>query len=335
MDDLLSIIIPAYNIEPYIGRCLESLIIQTYKNLEIIVVDDGSTDNTLSIIKEYCNKDNRINVIHKKNEGVSVARLIGMKKASGEYIGFVDGDDIVEKDMFEFLINNAKKYGTDISHCGYVMDFPDGHSDYYYNTGRIIIQNNSKGLEDLLGGKYIEPGLCNKIYKRNLIETYIKQNTIDRSIKNLEDLLVNYYLFKEAKLSIYEDQCKYHYMLRKGSASTSKLNKNKLKDPLKVLKILLNETAGNSEIYNVVYNRYINQLINISTLSLKEQKELIYAYRKKVRRELKKQLVTIFKSNCGIKIKMFSLWVSIWPKSYSIIHYIYTKVKKLDKKYQI
>ncbi|OUQ02420.1 hypothetical protein B5E92_14680 [Erysipelatoclostridium sp. An15] len=176
MDDLLSIIIPAYNIEPYIGRCLESLIIQTYKNLEIIVVDDGSTDNTLSIIKEYCNKDNRINVIHKKNEGVSVARLIGMKKASGEYIGFVDGDDIVEKDMFEFLINNAKKYGTDISHCGYVMDFPDGHSDYYYNTGRIIIQNNSKGLEDLLGGKYIEPGLCNKIYKIN-IKAYINKIT--------------------------------------------------------------------------------------------------------------------------------------------------------------
>ena len=149
MGGLLSIIIPAYNIESYIGRCLDSLLNQTYEDLEIIVVDDGSTDNTLSIIKEYCNKDDRITVIHKENEGVSVARLTGMKKAKGEYVGFVDGDDIVEQDMFEFLMNNAKKYNADISHCGYVMDFPDGHSDYYYNTGKIIVQNNQRGLKDL------------------------------------------------------------------------------------------------------------------------------------------------------------------------------------------
>ena len=83
MDDLLSIIIPAYNIESYIGRCLESLSVQTYKNLEIIVVDDGSTDNTLSIIKEYCNKDNRIKVIHKKNEGVSAQRRPSGERGNG------------------------------------------------------------------------------------------------------------------------------------------------------------------------------------------------------------------------------------------------------------
>ena len=335
MKDLLSIVIPVYNIESYIGRCLDSLIVQTYSNLEIIVVDDGSTDNTLSIIKNYTKKDKRIFVIHKENEGVSIARLTGMKQAKGKYIGFVDGDDVVDSDMFEILMNNVREFNADISHCGYVMDFPDGHSDLYYGTRKKIVQDNETGLKDLLSGEFVEPGLCNKVYKRELIESFINNQNMDYSIKNLEDLLTNFYLFSESNKSIYEDICLYHYILRSNSASTSILNEHKLKDPLKVFKILLNETTGNLEIYNEVYKRYIRQLINISTLPLKENKELIYAYRKKIRRELKKQLITIFKSNCGIKIKIFSLWVSIWPKSYSFVHFIYTKVKKIDKKYQI
>ncbi|WP_300629676.1 glycosyltransferase family 2 protein [uncultured Thomasclavelia sp.] len=328
MDDLLSIIIPAYNIESYIGRCLESLIIQTYKNLEIIVVDDGSKDNTLSIIKEYCNKDNRINVIHKKNEGVSVARLTGMKKANGEYIGFVDGDDIVEKDMFEFLMNNAKKYGADISHCGYVMDFPDGHSDYYYNTGKIIIQNNFKGLKDLLEGKFVEPGLCNKIYKKTLIETYIRQNVMDYSIKNLEDLLVNYYLFKEAKLSIYEDRCKYHYTLRKSSAATN-ISRNKIIDPIKVFKSILNDNKSNNYLYNIVYRRYIAMLISNATNN--PYKDLKNEAKENIKKEYKN--VNSFKIGLKLKYMCFGI-IYIYP-IYRLVRIIYDRVTKIDKKYKV
>lgn len=238
MDDLLSIVIPAYNIEKYISRCLDSLINQTYHNLEIIVVNDGSTDNTSIIIDEYSHKDKRIIPIHKDNEGVSIARLVGMKKANGSYVGFVDGDDVVDNDMFELLMNNAKKYDADISHCGYVMDFPDGHSDMYYGTNKIIIQDNKTGLKDLLLGEFVEPGLWNKIYKKNLIINYINNVNMDYSIRNLEDLLVNYFMFKESNLSVYQDVCKYHYTLRKSSAATG-INKNKFTDPLKVMKLLL------------------------------------------------------------------------------------------------
>lgn len=130
---LISVIVPAYNIENYIENCLESIIRQTYKNLEIIVIDDGSTDNTGKIIDNFSNFDKRIKVIHKKNEGVSKARLLGVEESKGEYIGFVDGDDQIEKYMYEHLLNNALKYRADISHCGYQMNFPDGHVDYYYN----------------------------------------------------------------------------------------------------------------------------------------------------------------------------------------------------------
>ena len=150
MNDLISVVVPAYNIEKYIERCIKSILSQTYSNLEIIIVDDGSTDNTASIIDQYALKDTRIIPIHKKNGGVSSARTEGINRASGDWIGFVDGDDVIEENMYEVLINNAKKYDADISHCGYQMIFPDGHIDYYYNTKCIEVQDNTKALEELL-----------------------------------------------------------------------------------------------------------------------------------------------------------------------------------------
>lgn len=249
----ISIVVPVYNLEKDIEKSIESIIHQTYSNLEIIVVNDGSTDKSLSILNEYKKKDSRIQIIDKQNEGVSKARLDGMKRATGQYIGFVDGDDIVEKDMFELLMNNAMKYNADISHCGYSMDFPDGHSDKYYGTGKIVIQNNNDGLKDLLEGKFIEPGLWNKIYKKSLIENLIENENMDYSIKNLEDLLVNYFLFKQSYISIYEDRCKYHYIVRKGSA-TNKISGNKYEDPLKIMKKIMQLEEKNSDIYKIILN---------------------------------------------------------------------------------
>lgn len=105
MDEkLVSVIIPAYNIEDYIGRCLDSVLSQTYKNLEIIVIDDGSSDRTGEILDDYEKKNHRMKVIHKENGGVSSARNIGIDRANGDYIGFVDGDDWVNPKLFETLV---------------------------------------------------------------------------------------------------------------------------------------------------------------------------------------------------------------------------------------
>ena len=120
----VSIVIPAYNIASYVGKCLESVLAQTLKDIEVIVVDDGSTDETVEVIKLYKNKDKRIKLIQKENGGVTSARLAGIRVATGEYIGFVDGDDQIEADMYERLLANAIKYHADISHCGYQMVFP-------------------------------------------------------------------------------------------------------------------------------------------------------------------------------------------------------------------
>ena len=115
---LITIIIPVYNVEPYIHRCLDSVINQTYKNLEIILIDDGSTDKSGSICDEYKKKDSRIIVIHQKNQGVSAARNAGLDICKGEYISFIDSDDYVDKKFAEKLINNIQTYKTDIAICG-------------------------------------------------------------------------------------------------------------------------------------------------------------------------------------------------------------------------
>ena len=113
-DNKISVIVPVYNIGQYLESSIKSLINQTYRNIEIILVDDGSVDNSPAICDLYAEKDNRIKVIHQKNKGVSAARNAGMRVATGDYIGFCDGDDVPEVDMFEFLMNIAVKDNAEI-----------------------------------------------------------------------------------------------------------------------------------------------------------------------------------------------------------------------------
>ena len=242
-ENKISVIVPVYNIENYIEKTVESIRNQTYQNLEIILVDDGSTDNSGAVIDCIKEKDNRVKVIHQANGGVTSARVAGIKEATGEWIGFVDGDDYIEPDMYERLLENALKYNAQISHCGYQMVFPS-RVDYYYNTGRLVQQDKLTGLYDLLDGSFIEPGLCNKLYKRSLLHSLFHSGVMDLSIKINEDLLMNYYLFKQAGSAIYEDVCLYHYIKREGSASAAKLNEHHIWDPVKVKEIILKDSIG-------------------------------------------------------------------------------------------
>ena len=333
MNELISIVIPAYNIEGYLGPTLDSILAQTYKNLEIIVVNDGSKDKTGAVADTYAAKDTRIRVIHKENGGVTSARLCGVAEAAGEYIGFVDGDDFIEPQMYARLMENLQTHGADISHCGYQMVFPS-RVDYYYNTGKLVAQNDVQGCTDLLDGAFVEPALVNKLYRRELFAGL--DEWMDKSIRINEDLLMNFYLFRQAENAVFEDVCPYHYVLRKGSAATSKLNEHKLRDPLRVLHILLDETADMPQWNAIIQWRLIYQLINTATLPLGEQKALISPVRKEARRELRQRLgVTLKCSHCGMKLKIMALWAAIWPWSYYIVHKIYARLRGTDKKYEV
>ena len=157
--ETISVIIPAYNVAPWLPRCLDSVLAQTYSKLEIIVVDDGSADNTWQVMEDYAARDGRIRPIFKENGGVTSARLAGVAAATGEWVGFSDGDDAIDPDMYCHLLENAHAYGADISHCGHRVEFPDGRVAYVHNTGELRQQDNLTGLRDLLDGGQVESSL--------------------------------------------------------------------------------------------------------------------------------------------------------------------------------
>lgn len=333
MDEKISVVIPAYNLQACLGATLDSVLAQTYRNLEVIVVNDGSADATAEVMEAYAAKDPRIKTVHKENGGVTSARLRGVAEATGSYIGFVDGDDYIEPRMYERLMENLKTHGAEISHCGYQMVFPS-RVDYYYNTGKVLVQKEKQGCTDLLNGYFIEPGLWNKLYKKELFTGLVAW--MDRSIRINEDLLMNFYLFRKAETAVFEDICPYHYILRKGSAATSRLNAHKLQDPLRVLHLLLEETAEEPEWTGILERRLAYQLLNTATLGLGDQKKLIAPVRKNAQRELRERLPAILAGNaCGMKLKVMALWAAVWPGSYGWVHRVYGRLSGVDRKFEV
>lgn len=328
MKKLVSVIIPAYNIEAYIGRCLDSVLSQTYENLEIIVVDDGSSDGTGKILDDYEKKDSRIKVIHKENGGVSSARNKGLDVAAGDYIGFVDGDDLIAPEMYETLVNLLEEEDADIAHCGYQMVFPD-RVDYYYNTGKRKVQTTEEGLKDLLSGEMIEPALYNKLYKRRLFEN----NRLDETLKINEDLDMNYRLFKKSQKSIYQDKPLYSYMIRKSSATGSSALSIKREDSLRVLKRIESDCIE-EELKTIAYRRYIYLLMAIcrDNVEDKQYKEYQKKQRKQLKQELKK---TLFKTSIPKKLKYMSMLSCYLPGFMKIIYKIYDLKSGTSKKYLV
>lgn len=231
----ISVVVPAYNTGRWLPRCLDSLLNQTYENLEVIVVNDGSTDDTREILEDYARGKERVKVVHKENGGVTSARLRGVAEADGDWIGFMDGDDEIEPDMYFRLLENAQ--GADISHCGHQVLFPDGRVEYVHNSGIRKQQDHLTGLRELLDGGMVESSLCTKLFRRELFEGL--QQWMDPAIRNNEDLLMNYYLFAQAEKAVYEDFCPYHYILRAGSASYNQFHEHSLFDPIAVRQKIL------------------------------------------------------------------------------------------------
>lgn len=260
-NELISIIVPVFNLQNELPRCLDSVLAQSYQSIEVIVVDDGSSDNSADVMRRYAEKDSRIKPVFQENGGVTSARLHGVREASGQWIGFVDGDDEIEPDMYERLLKNAVTYHADISHCGYQMCFEDGRVHYFHNTGLLAQQDKITALKELLSGSRIEPGLCNKLFHKTLFQSLLHGEAVPLDIKINEDLLMNYRLFSAAEQTVFEDWCPYHYIVRSASASRAKLNPHKIYDPIKVKEII--RQSASAELYDVARQAYINTCINV------------------------------------------------------------------------
>ncbi len=260
MTELVSVIVPVYKVEQDLPRCLDSILAQTYPHIELIAVDDGSPDGSGVILDEYAKVHKNLVVIHKENGGVTSARLRGLAEAKGQWIGFVDSDDYIEPDMYERLLRRAMEHQADISHCGYRMVFDDGRINYFHNTGAVRLQDRQTGVRDLLEGALVEPGLCNKLFRKSLMESLLQGSTMDTSIKINEDLLMNYYLFSAAEHSVFEDWCPYHYIVRSASASRAKMNEHKIYDPIRVKEII--RKAAPAELQADAQRAYLNTCVN-------------------------------------------------------------------------
>lgn len=229
MNNLISIIIPVYNNEPFLERCLNSVVSQSYRNLEIIVVNDGSADDSASIIGEFAERDSRIRPFHQQNQGVSAARNVGLQNATGDFVGFVDADDELLPDMYAFLLNNLLKNDADISHCGFEL-VKKQEVIKFHDSGILLIQNKAEGVKEILLGKRVEPSACTKLYRRRVLRDVF----FPVDIKNNEDVLFNVHAFYHAEKSIFEDVVKYRYHHNLQSASHSVFTERKARDVFNV-----------------------------------------------------------------------------------------------------
>lgn len=218
----VSIIVPIYNTGIYLNKCIESLLNQTLRDIEIILVDDGSTDESVYICDKYAQYDRRVKVIHKKNEGVSIARNTGIKKAKGEYIGFIDSDDWIELNMYENLYNCAKSKRADIVFCDATTIYDDKENilDTFTNLNR----SQSLDRKDISAQILVEVAgaVWRGLYKKDLL----KNNTIvfPINLKFSEDRVFNLYAIGYSK-KIYYDKCSYYNRyIRKGSAVNKHYN---------------------------------------------------------------------------------------------------------------
>ncbi len=215
MGHLISVIVPIYNTEKYLEMCIESIRNQTYKNLEIILVDDGSTDKSGQICDQYVQKDRRIKVIHKPNGGQSDARNVGIKNATGNFIGFVDSDDYINQNMFKRLYGNLMKYNADIAICNYEdVDENGNHMRYSKKIKKLEVRvlDKRQALYLLIEGKNIITTPWDKLYKIELFSDveFPKERV-------MEDLATIYKLFNKAIKIVDDYRIGYYYVQRSRS----------------------------------------------------------------------------------------------------------------------
>lgn len=220
MNDSVSIIVPVYNVEKYVSVCIDSIVHQSYRNIEIILVDDGSTDKSGVICDKWQKKDRRIKVIHKKNGGLSSARNVGLDNAHGEYISFIDSDDFIKEDMLSSLIKEMKNYECDIVCCNYF---------YYSNNNKQLhnvqikenkLYSSTEAINNLFYDGYYKFYAWNKLYKRSLFGYQIRYP----EGKLFEDITTTYKLFKKSNNILFLNRALYFYRVRQNSITNVKFN---------------------------------------------------------------------------------------------------------------
>lgn len=320
MNEKISIIIPVYNVEKYLKRCLDSVINQTYKDLEIILIDDGSTDLSSEICDNYAKADNRIKVFHSENKGVSAARNKGLELASGQWIGFIDPDDWINEDMYETLYTSAKKYKVNIAVCAYksCKDYISGATRFSKND--FLLLNAETSMKFMLVDDTYCGAIWNKLYKKDLLTNKkFKEGMIIG-----EDVLFNFnLLFKRNVKTVYNRVPKYNYFYRTDSVMNKSNIDKRYFSQLEVRKKIAKEIiqSGNASFINEYNLKYCRILLNLLLKACKNNTsnhKFIYCKLKKENKDYlkikkglrKKETILLFIVSLpyNISTKIMSIW---------------------------
>lgn len=293
MKPLVSIIIPVYNIADYIKKCVDSILVQTYENFEILLIDDGSTDNSSAVCDAIAKTDSRIKVIHKENGGVSAARNTGLEAMQGDYVTFVDGDDYIANDFIECLYNALVSSNADISTCGhYRVDFDGSLKKIYHlsdDPDTVIVTSGKDAVTNMFYGQLCSASSGSKLYKRKLFNNLRFPDYIMG-----EDTYVVYHTFKKADVIAHTNKPLYYYVQHSASVTNSKANYIKFYDYVKLYDHIISTENINekSEYVLSIINRLIEnnfwvymKLRNCPNMFFNEKKHIesnIKKYRKYV-----------------------------------------------------
>lgn len=324
MKNLITVVVPIYNVEKYLNKCIESILKQTYTNLEIILVDDGSTDNCGKICDEFADKDKRIIVIHKKNGGLSDARNTGINIAKGKYITFIDSDDFITENAIELLYNNIVKYRKEIS-VGLINTFTNENGIKINKKNEIIwVYDREQAMEQLLYNSIYTSSTAGKLF-----ETKLFKNIRFPYGKKYEDLATVYKLVFESNGVVISNQIVYNYFTaRQGSIMNEKFSPTRMdalyytEDILKFIKEKIPDIEDAAIIRLVIECRDI--LVEIPNKEeYKEYEEYAYKYIKKYK------LKTIFNKKLPLKRKVSLLPILFGKKSIKIAWKLKMKIKEL------
>jgi len=301
MQSLISVIIPVYNIEAYINKCVESVVNQTYKNLEIILVDDGSTDNCPEMCEEWAEKDNRIKVVHKQNGGLSSARNAGMDNMHGEYVVFIDGDDYIENNMIDVMYANIMKDNYDICVCNYSFVDKNYHFISSSNYKNAVLTDEQIMLEFLKTSLFNPWYAWNKLYKCSIIKKY--NFRYDEAIKWGEDYPFNYMYFKVIDKMISIDDALYNYLTEREGSITYTITSEQI-NRWKFHKQIVFSEKNNQNNYVIAFTQYASILANIA-------REIVRTNNKAFMNKQFKEIVNEIKINYNDFMKLENLNKSV------------------------
>ena len=323
MNQLISVIVPVYNVEKYLNRCIDSILNQTFKQIEIILVDDGSTDNSPIICDEYCDRYKNIKVIHKENNRVAAARNDGIKIATGKYIALVDSDDWIDKDMVEVLHNSIDSNFCDLVMCTYIREFEDHSKEKVFNLPEVNLYVDNEVKEQLLrklvgpvGKELANPEYLDalgtvwaKMYKTSMLKDKDLKFVDLKEIGSGEDTLFNIFVFNEVNKVILLNKPMYHYWRGNSNSITSRYIPNfveKRRNYFNYIKDFIKDNNLGNEYEIALNNRICTSVLGMELLECSKSNNISFFNKiRNIKRILREDYID--KAYRNLELKNFAI----------------------------